>query len=198
MLTALDTLKSRGGLDERALKTLGLVERGLLQVRDTVGALLVEARPQDRRLEPHDLHDIHTLMQPMAAKRRVQLAVEVDLAEPIALPAGPVRQVLINLLNNAVQAAASDAAGWVRAAASVAGGFLHLAIANNGPPLSPEQQERLFEPFVSFREGGHGLGLWVTYQLVEQMRGKIAVECREEQVLFSVHLPLEPQEEMPA
>jgi len=50
MLTALDTLKQRGNLDQRTLHTLGLIERGLLQVSDTVAALLVEARTSVNRI----------------------------------------------------------------------------------------------------------------------------------------------------
>jgi signal transduction histidine kinase len=194
MLTAIDTLKLRGGLDERSLRTLGLVERGLLQVRDTVAALLVEARPQERRLEPRDVRDVYTLIQPMATKHGVQLEFEVLLDKPVLVPAGPIRQVLMNLLNNALQAATSDAAGWVRATVSAGDGMLEIMVVNNGTPLASHQLERLFEPFVSFREGGHGLGLWVTYQLIEQLHGKVQASCCGDTVTFTVRVPLEVHE----
>ncbi|HHH37980.1 MAG TPA: HAMP domain-containing histidine kinase [Sedimenticola sp.] len=188
MLTALDTLKKRGNLDQRTLRTLNLVERGLLQVRDTVAALLVEARQQRRDLERQDLEDVKTLIQPAAAKRGVRMEFDFSLPASLTVPAGPVRQVLINLLNNAVQAAGPD--GWVQCRVSVGTEGLRIEVANSGEPILPEQLEHLFEPFVSYREGGHGLGLWVTYQLVTQMAGRIEVTSEDRQVRFGVEIPL--------
>jgi nitrogen-specific signal transduction histidine kinase len=65
-----------------------------------------------------------------------------------------------------------------------------MAVANEGEPPPPEILSHLFEPFVSGREGGHGLGLWVTYQTVKQLNGTIAVECRDGEIRFVVNLPL--------
>jgi len=48
----------------------------------------------------------------------------------------------------------------------------------------------LFEPFASTRAGGHGLGLWVTYQIVTQLEGRISAQNVESQVEFVVSLPL--------
>ncbi len=192
MLTAIDTLKQRGDIDERTQRTLGLVERGLLQVRNTVAALLVEARQEKRDLQRQDVEDVNTLLQPVAAKHRVRLELVIDLPGVLPIPAGPVRQVLINLLNNALQAAGDD--GWVRGEVRVSGDVLRMEVANDGEPIPPERLEHLFEPFVSYREGGHGLGLWVTYQLVNQMQGRIEVMCEERTVRFIVSLPIDDTE----
>ncbi len=192
MLTALDTLKLHGDLDQRTQRTLGLLERGLLQVRDTVAALLVEARQEKRDLGRQDLLDVKTLLQPAAAKRGVRLEVEVDVASLLPVPAGPVRQVLINLLNNAV--AAAEPGGWVHCVVTSSDGNLLMEVRNSGEPIPPEHLEHLFEPFVSYRQGGHGLGLWVTYQLVSQMMGRIEVVCDEQIIGFTVSVPLERDE----
>ncbi|MBI3093652.1 MAG: sensor histidine kinase, partial [Rhodocyclales bacterium] len=48
----------------------------------------------------------------------------------------------------------------------------------------------LFEPFASTRPGGHGLGLWVTYQIVTQLEGRITARNVDGQVEFVVNLPL--------
>lgn len=192
MLTALDTLKQRDNLDERTLRTLGLVERGLLQVKDTVAALLVEARQQKRSLGRQDLEDVHTLMQSATAKCRVKLEFEVNVPLLTPVPAGPVRQVIINLLNNAVQAAGDG--GWVNCDISVVHESLRIEVINNGEPILPDRLENLFEPFVSYREGGHGLGLWVTYQLVQQMAGVIEVDSKDGTVSFVVTIPVDENE----
>jgi nitrogen-specific signal transduction histidine kinase len=53
----------------------------------------------------------------------------------------------------------------------------------------------LFEPFTSLREGGSGLGLWVIYQIVQQLEGLITVQSEPDQTRFTVQLPLERQHE---
>lgn len=192
MLTALDTLKQRCNDNARNLRTIGLLERGLLQVGDTVAALLVEARQQKRNFGKQDVQDIQTLIQPVATKHAVDLKFDVAVPPMVPVPAGPIRQLLINLLNNAIQAAARG--GWVRCEVAIVGGELRLSIANSGDPIPPEQLTHLFEPFVSYREGGHGLGLWVSYQLIHQLSGRIEVACEEQTVYFTVTVPIEAQE----
>lgn len=193
MLTALDTLKLQTDLDQRTLRTIGLVERGLLQVRDTVAALLVEARQEKRNLGRQDLLDVKTLLQPAVAKRGVRLEIDINVPALLPIPAGPVRQVLINLLNNAVAAAEQD--GWVHCCVTSSDTNLHMEIRNGGAPIPAQHLEHLFEPFVSYRQGGLGLGLWVTYQLVNQMMGRIEVASDEQSTGFTVSVPLETEEE---
>lgn len=189
MLMALDTLKQRGPLDPATARTVALVERGLQQITETVGALLVQARVQARALNRHDFEDVRTLVEPQATGKLLQLQFSIDTAESLPLPSGFVRQVLINLLLNAI--AATPPGGLVRVTAREDDSQLTLVVANAGEPPSAEILAHLFEPFVSGREGGHGLGLWVSYQTVKQLGGRIAVECRDGEVRFLINLPLQ-------
>jgi signal transduction histidine kinase len=188
MLMALDTLKQRGPLDPPTARTVALLERGLQQITETVGALLVQARVQARSLSRQDFEDIRTLVEPQASRKSLQLAFDIDIAESLPLPAGFVRQVLINLLLNAIEATAPG--GLVRMTAHASEDQLSLVVANAGEPPAPEILAHLFEPFVTGREGGHGLGLWVSYQTINQLGGRIAVECDAGEVRFLIHLPL--------
>lgn len=188
MLIALDTLKQRGPLDAATARTVALLERGLQQITETVGALLVQARTQARVLTRQDFDDIRTLVEPQAARKTLQLAFDIATEASLPLPAGFVRQVLINLLLNAIEATAPG--GQVRVSARAAAGQLTLVVANAGEPPPAQILAHLFEPFVSGREGGHGLGLWVSYQTVKQLGGHIAVECGDGEVRFQVQLPL--------
>jgi signal transduction histidine kinase len=100
--------------------------------------------------------------------------------------------VLINLLLNAI--AATPQEGRIRVMASRTSDEFSLVVANEGEPPPQEILAHLFEPFVSGREGGHGLGLWVSYQTVKQLNGSIAVECRDGEIRFVVSLPLPPDD----
>jgi signal transduction histidine kinase len=73
----------------------------------------------------------------------------------------------------------------------VAEGALRLQVSNDGRHLAPEQLERLFEPFAS--ETGTGLGLWVVYQIVQQLRGDICVSNGPPLTRFHLSFPLAGQ-----
>lgn len=205
MLMAVDTLKARGGLPEHAEKALGLLERGLKQIQETVAALLVQTRDQSRRLSPDDLEDVRTLVQPQIINKSQRLDWQVNLPGEVLLPAAACRQILINLLLNAIQATPEQGVIEVVVSCVVGGscshlgerldggtkGWLDLVVINQAEPIPPERLEHLFEPFVSGHEGGHGLGLWVTYQIVDQLGGRIGASCSDDQVRFDVRLPLE-------
>lgn len=189
MLMAIDTLKLHDGADPRTMKTIALIERGLTQIKDTVGALLVEAKTKSRHLEPQDIEDVLTLITPMASKKALYIGWHNSLDEEVPLPATLVRQIMINLLLNAVQAAEQQ--GEVSFDIGIANSQLQLSVTNNGKLLSAEQIAHLFEPFSPLSEGGHGLGLWVTYQVVHQLGGHITVKRElNNQMHFSVVIPL--------
>jgi signal transduction histidine kinase len=94
--------------------------------------------------------------------------------------------VLINLLLNAVEAA--GAGGYAACRVGVEEDRVLLELSNDGKGLTPAQRERLFEPFAS--ESGTGLGLWVTYQIVQQLGGVIRADSAEGRTRFVVMLPL--------
>lgn len=187
MLMAIDTLKSQTIADARTARTVALLERGLDQIKETVSALLVEARLKSRNLSQNDIEDVLVLVLPQVHKKGLRLDWQNEVAGNIALPATLVRQVLINLLLNAIHAATAQGqvACHVRADS-----HLRIAVANDGKLLSPEEMGHLFEPFSPLSEDGHGLGLWVSYQVVHQLGGEIVAFRRNGKMHFAVDLPL--------
>jgi signal transduction histidine kinase len=188
MLTAIDTARKHGEPDPISASTLSLIERGLQQIRQSVSALLVEARFEARALTPQDLDDVRTLLEPEAATREQTLHWESRLDRAVPLPSTPIRQILINLILNAIQAAGRG--GNVTCRIDADATQVSLEIRNDGRSIPAELMDHLFEPFSSGSEGGSGLGLWVTYQIVEQLRGTIRVKSGPPETEFSVALPL--------
>jgi two-component system, NtrC family, sensor kinase len=188
MLMAIDTLKTQTVTDPRTAKTIALLERGLDQIKETVGALLVEAKLKSRNLSESDIEDVLVLVLPQVHKKALHLDWHNDLGGDVALPATLVRQVLINLMLNAIHAA--DQQGQIGCHVSVDDGRLAITVTNDGKVLSTEQMGHLFEPFSPLSEDGHGLGLWVSYQIVQQLGGNIAASQDDDRMLFSVEFPL--------
>ncbi len=189
MLNAISNRRRAGEVDPRTEKTLSLIERGLTQIRATVSALLVEARLESHALVPADIEDVRTLVAADAQAKHLQIAWENGLAEPLPLQSAQVRQILLNLLLNAVHA--SPEGGQVSVAARSDTARLVLTVDNAGPAIPVRRREHLFEPYFGEGEGeGRGLGLWVTYQLVQQLSGSIDVESVPDHTRFSIALPL--------
>ncbi|HEX6265867.1 MAG TPA: HAMP domain-containing sensor histidine kinase [Burkholderiales bacterium] len=193
MLNAIDTLKRHGRTDAMTARTLSLLERGLAHVRETVAALLVEAKLAPHPLAREDVEDVMTLAHAEANRKSARLAWRNALPERVELPATQVRQILLNLLLNAVQAVRERGSVYCEVSASADG--VLVRVVNDGAHIADDDLPYVFEPFVSGKEGGHGLGLWVTYQVVRQLGGTIRVTSRPGETVFSVGLPFEPATE---
>ncbi len=193
MLNAINTFKHHGRDDPITVKTASLLERGLLQIRDTVAALLVEARVGGHPLSRQDIEDTKTLVLPNANKKSANLVWENDIVGTLPLTSTLVRQITINLLLNAIQAI--DEKGRIYCHIFRDSNSLYIIVKNDGQHIAPEQMEHLFEPFAHQSESGHGLGLWVTYQAVQQMTGEITVDSRAGETCFTVTLPLTSHEQ---
>ncbi len=187
MLNTINTYRKHGGADPQATNAMSLLERGLTQIRNTVAALLVEAKPQDRAFAPEDIDDVLILAESEARSRTVRVVVDGTLDESLPLPATLLRQILLNLLLNAI--AATQDGGIVRFNARAISGKLLVAVFNDGRHIPPEQLAYLFEPFVSTSEKGHGLGLWIVYQIVQQLNGDLSVESEPGSTTFSIEIP---------
>jgi signal transduction histidine kinase len=189
MLNAISTFKQHGNDDPLTLRTLSLVERGLLQIKDTMAALLVEAKVKSHPLTRQDVEDTRTLVLADVHRKTATLAWEDGIGEaPVALPSTHVRQILINLLLNAIEAVGSG--GRIGCRIALAAQTLEIIVSNDGDYIPQERMEVLFEPFATDRESGHGLGLWVTWQLVQQLGGTIMAQSEPGRTSFSVSLPV--------
>jgi PAS domain S-box-containing protein len=93
---------------------------------------------------------------------------------PFAFDAGQIRQVLINLFKNAMEA--MDEGGDLTVSAEVRDGYLGLKISDTGHGIPPEQLQNLFTPFFTTKPGGTGLGLVICRGLITQHQGEISIE----------------------
>jgi signal transduction histidine kinase/AraC-like DNA-binding protein len=115
-------------------------------------------------------------------------ALPVIQADPVRL-----RQILLNLLSNAAR---FTTAGHITLGAAVEPPYIHLWVEDTGPGIPVEQQELIFEPFVSIeqnarRREGVGLGLSITRHLVALHRGSLSLESQPGRgSIFHFYLPL--------
>lgn len=135
--------------------------------------------------------DLARFVREDLAARKVELVVEHEADMPPAMfDDGQIRQALLNLVRNASEAVAGRGEGhvWVRTSATQ--DRVIVAVVDDGTGIAPELRERLFDPFVSTKDGGTGLGLALTHQIVKDHGGAIQVTSTPGQgATFAIELP---------
>lgn len=104
----------------------------------------------------------------------VELHVDKDLPK-ITVDADRLRQALLNLLRNGVEASGKGGTVRVSARGNVDGGVA-LVVEDNGPGIAKDAREKLFSPFFTTKTGGTGLGLVLTREIVREQNGDVVVE----------------------
>jgi signal transduction histidine kinase len=143
--------------------------------------------------EPVDLNELITralgMARPRARSKEVQLALR-ESAEPVNVRADPLllREVITNLVNNAIDAVASH--GHVELRAGRRGnGWPYFSVVDDGPGVSDDNRHHLFEPHFTTKEGGTGLGLFMSYGIVREHQGQLIYEGNRRGGVFTVTLP---------
>jgi len=154
----------------------------LKRVHEILRRLLESGRPAPLRLATTDFAklfaDLGELLTPSLRRQRVELRFETGEALPaVRIDAAKLRQVLINLVQNAAEAMGEGGGHIVvRASGFAAEHAVVLAVEDDGPGIALADQARLFEPFFSTKFSGTGLGLAISKTLVEQHGGRIEVD----------------------
>jgi signal transduction histidine kinase len=143
------------------------------------------ARMPPPRLQPLDLKEVVEATLPLytgVVQRELQPA-------PAQADRDQIVQVLLNLLENARDAAGSDGKVTVRTRRS--DGRVELEVADSGPGLTDEARTRLFTPYFTTKTKGTGLGLAICHRIVSDHGGEIRV-ANEGGAVFTVSLPVSP------
>ncbi len=191
--TLLQLLPTRGDDPELRGPFLALANEEVERTEHLLDALLAQARgePRDasakagRRCEPGTaVHGVAQLVARRASERGARITVELGPELPaVAIAGDALRQVLLNLALNALEANAPG--GDVRLsalridAAGAGAAAVELSVEDRGPGVPPALRSRVFEPwFSSDGERPGGLGLAIARNFVEAAHGSIAIEDR--------------------
>lgn len=164
-------------------KAIGKIENAIDRARRITHQLLGFVKRQDAAVTEVPLPELvaetlellhrETVDRNLAVHREIAPGAETIWSDPYQL-----RQVLINLLSNAVQASADG--GRIEVRLKRHGEGISLEVADTGKGIPKENLEKIFEPFFSTKPPGQGtgLGLFVTRGIVEKLGGSITVESR--------------------
>jgi len=190
-------LSRRLAPDDPNLELVRLLEVGYERIHRTVSQMLDLARREEAARRPCDLGEIVGDALSLLRNRLVDEHIEARVELPAALPpvwVSPPRleQALTSLFLNAIEAMAGkggllEVRGWED------GGQVRLSIRDTGPGIPEEVRDRLFEPFVTTKRNGSGLGLWGCYSILAEHGGTIEVESESGRgTTFLITLPAWP------
>jgi signal transduction histidine kinase len=168
-----------GRINASARHLLGLIDEILTFARVDIGRERVRWESMSVN---HTLADAASLVQPMAADKKLMFVVELlDEDQSIQTDSTKLRQMLVNLLSNGIKFTDK---GEVRLGCAVNNSTLEVRIADTGVGIAAENIEDIFEPFwqaeqtATRKTGGTGLGLSVTRKLARLLGGDVAVASR--------------------
>ncbi len=157
---------------------------------------------------PELMDSVVGLFEPRLSAANINLRKRYRSSEPLVCYAGEIRQVLANLLGNAIDAMPGGGTLSVRVrdvrGASARRAGVQITIADTGTGIPADIKRRMFEPFFTTKTAtGTGLGLWVTSELVRKHGGTIQVRSsvnRNHGTVFTIFLPAsrQAQQESPA
>ncbi|MCA1491609.1 sensor histidine kinase [Ensifer sp. NBAIM29] len=188
---------ARTFLDRGQSATAAENMESIAELTDRVGAITEELRRFARKghfaAEPTPMKNV---MEGALMLLRSRFAGRMD-AIRIALPPDGLKalgnrirleQVLINLLQNALEAIGSGDGGTIEVRCEETANDVTLTVADNGPGIPADIREELFTPFNTSKEEGLGLGLAISKEIVSDYGGTIDVESGSTGTTFTVHL----------
>jgi len=180
------------------------------RLNGVVTAFLDYARPLKQSFGPTDLNEVVTRTMRLIQNdvpTQMELAVQLDLTLPrVDGDAEQLKQVLINLVQNAVQAIGA-AAGRITVSSvkpdrfgDFRGGtltdYVEVHVSDTGPGIPADQQQHIFVPFFTTKQKGTGLGLAICQRIVKNHGGSISVLSKPgEGCAFVIRLPCLPSEQ---
>ncbi|MBR0657482.1 PAS domain-containing protein [Roseomonas arctica] len=177
-----------GQIEQSVSRMSALIENVLDFARGRLGGGFVTTRDAAEPLEPvlHQVIDELRSVHP-----HVDIAVDIDLREPVACDRQRIGQLLSNLLGNAC--AYGDMTAPIHVHARAEAGWFELSVTNAGDPIEAGKVDRLFQPFfrgrVNANREGLGLGLYISAEIAKAHGGTITVSSENGTTCFTLRMP---------
>jgi signal transduction histidine kinase len=194
---ALFLLKDELKNSEDGLQTLGIIS----SEADRMSALLDQLRSTYRPVQTEEfkpvqingiIQDVHKLISTHLRHKSINFICQLDPNLPLIYGiADHIKQVTLNLFMNAVEAMPEGGDLLVETYSSPTKDEILFSVKDTGLGIDPDLLPRIFQPFVTNKEAGTGLGLTITHEIVQQHDGHILAEnCPDSGAKFIVWLPV--------
>ena len=195
---SLRRLNSDGQTSKPIIEALEKASDQAIRAGDVIKRLRDFVRREDSKLEDIDINDtVHTALQLLKSDFDLnRVALKFDLAQDRPIIYGDpilIQQVILNLARNSVDAMNSleSGLGKLKVNTVTEDHSVLIGISDNGPGIDLQLQEKLFEPYVSTKKSGLGLGLPICRSIINEFGGEIWFEpAPANGAVFQIRLPL--------
>ena len=193
-LNQLEELWEKEDSADEVYEILRESREGTERVSGVVSKLLDFVRRGERRAAPVDLAEVIESVLPIVrpkARGRADLVTELGPVPPVRGDAQLLGHVVLNLIINAIEALPEqgEARNRITISTDFADGSVALVVTDTGAGIPEEDLDRIFEPFITTKDGGTGLGLAVSKKIVSGHGGRIGVESGAGGTRMFVELP---------
>lgn len=179
---------------EKRSEYIELAKKELDRLMKTMQRMLDFYRPGAVRVEQVDLLELLNHVLSLTSQQLRQKNIEVKTDLPVALPKiyavnGQIQQIFFNLILNSLDAMSGGGELTIRARVVKHG--VEMIFEDNGPGIPEDRRDNIFEPFFSTKEGGTGLGLTVSYNIVTAHGGTLdLIDGHGSGACFRLFLPM--------
>jgi signal transduction histidine kinase len=176
--TSLRTLRREDARPEQVTTAAKDIDEEISRLNRIVTEVLDFARPIKFDLAPADLNALAKDAVRAAGAEAGSAHIRLDLdpaIPPVTTDGERLRQALVNILGNAVQAVAGRQADIRLRTRRIDGRHLSVLVTDNGNGIAPEDLPRLFDPYFTTRRTGTGIGLAISRNIIEGLGGRITV-----------------------
>jgi len=200
LIKDLSAVKKQYQEDQKLMSLIDDVLESTERCGEITKQLLEFARHFESKITPLQLAKVISGVLSFIRKEALYRNITININIPEDFPIinsdhGNLQQIFLNLINNAFQA--MDNGGRLDIIAKKGkNDSVSVSIIDNGSGISPEDQRKIFEPFFTTKDlkGGSGLGLSITYGLVQKLKGDISVLSKiGEGTTFTVTLPIKQE-----
>lgn len=178
---------------EKFAAKVEIIQRAVQRSAKIVAGLKKFARTSIKsEFEPQNLskliNEVMTMVEPMAIRRRIELSVECPEQTSLVCNEIEIEQVLVNLINNSMDAIESLDERWVKLTVSEDEGGVVIRIRDSGTGISQEIAEKMFEPFYTTKPVGRGtgLGLSISKGILDEHGATIQVDTSDLNTCFEI------------
>ncbi len=155
------------------------IKSEIKRLNEIISKFLTLAREEKKRYTTMNLSDFITrtveFFQPEIDKLKLDLSVKVEPSLQVEADPASLKQVFINLFNNAKEALGGQA-GEISIVAQARGDTIEIAFSDSGPGVKKELREKIFTPYFTTKEAGTGLGLATVHKIISDLGGDVRVE----------------------
>lgn len=179
------------------LEYIDVISKELDQLKFRITQFLLLSKKDVKRAERESFQiasifdETLEFLYPMIVSSNVSIERDIDDSVHLLGYRDEFRQVLINIIMNSLDALSTCAVKEIYIKAYIGDDHLAISISNNGPPISKDMIGTIFEPFVSGKKLGTGIGLYLCRNIIKDHGGAIECESDETLTTFRITIPVE-------